>query len=403
MSRSLDLLLICSTFPPLTGGAETYALTLAEGMSDRGHRVTVVTDGSGSSLPPPMDREGSKTEYRLVRLSEYRRLFDGEGTIPWEVLTFGLLPELKRELADSTIGLVVTNSLDAASLGKLVALDRGIPWVASFHEQSPELAPFGEATLDLVYDVLRPDLVLAGSDFYARRAREHGAGDRTRLIEHGVDTELFQPAADAAAFRRRHGIPPDAKVLLCAGRLTPRKGIPDLLDAAARLFPRFPSLQVVIAGTINSSNRAYAESLREQVGRLEIDDRVIFDESAGPREMPSAFCAADVIVQPSYAEGLGLAVLEAMSCGRPVVTTDTPATGQIMKGAEVLSAVGIGDVERLADAIAILLEDPGRAAALGEAARRHVIERFSRGAMLDATEGALLALVEPARETARGF
>lgn len=403
MSRSLDLLFICSTFPPLTGGAETYALTLAEGMSDRGHRVTVVTDGTGSSPPLPTDRDGSEAGYRLARLSEYRRLFDGEGAIPWEVLAFGLLSELERELSDSTIDLVVTNSLDAASLGKLVSLDRDIPWAASFHEQSPELASFGEATLELVYDVLRPDLVLAGSDFYARRAREHGAGDRTCLIEHGVDTKLFQPAADAAAFRHRHGIPPDAKVLLCAGRLTPRKGMPDLLDAAAHLSSRFPSLRVVIAGTINSSNRVYAESLRERVGRLGIDDRVTFDESAGPTEMPAAFCAADVVVQPSYAEGLGLAVLEAMSCGRPVVTTDTPATGEITKGAEVLSTVGIGDIERLADAIAILLEDPGRAAALGEAARRHVIERFSREAMLEATEGALLALVEPAKETVRGF
>lgn len=394
----MRLLLITSTFPPLIGGAETYALTVADGLSLRGHDVTVITDGCNTGAVPPAQVAALDAAhgFRVARLTDYRDLLDREGTIPWEVLAFGLLPELEKHLqAAGPIDVVLTNSLDAAPLGKIASIACGVPWAATFHEQAPEATAMGQARLSFVYDVLRPDLVIAGSEFYEARAKAFGCGARIVHIVHGVDTDTFRPHDAPLEDRRAHGIPPDALVLLCAGRLTPRKGIPDLLGATAVLVGRWPTLFLVVVGTVNSSDRAYADTLQENVQFLGLDDRVMFNESAQPTDMPSLFNAADIVVQPSHAEGLGLAVLEAMSSERPVVTTDIPATRQITKGKDVLAVCAPGAVTELAAVVDALLGAPTRRAALAVAGRAHVLEHFSRRAMLRSMETALLNLIAP--------
>jgi len=128
------------------------------------------------------------------------------------------------------------------------------------------------------------------------------------------------------------------------------------------------------------------------VSRLGLGGHVSFDETAQPDDMPWLFAAADLVVQPSHAEGLGLAVLEGMGSGRAVVATDIPATREITQGEDVLVMCPPGDVETLADAIEALLLDPACRARLAVAGRQHVLQRFSRDAMLEHTEAALLSL-----------
>ena len=135
----------------------------------------------------------------------------------------------------------------------------------------------GRPRIELVYQVLRPDLILAGSQFYARRAHCQGRSDSTVRIVHGIDTGRFRPDPDRTAARRARGLPVDAQILLCAARLTPRKGIPDLLSATARLWPMWPRLYLVVAGTVNSSDRGYADFLHAETARLGIAERVTFE------------------------------------------------------------------------------------------------------------------------------
>src|SRR5216683_2652401 len=362
----MRICLITATFPPLIGGAESYAVSFAAGMSGRGHVVTVVTDGwnkSGLSASEIATLD-ARLPARVVRLADYAKLFERDGIIPWEVLAFGLTRELATALEDTALDIVVSNSLDTAWTAKLLALARGIPWAATFHEQTPEADPFGPARLKLVYQVLHPDLVLAGSRFYTARAQAQGRSEATVCIVHGIDTVRFRPDPDRAAARQARGLPEHDVILLCAARLTPRKGIPDLLSAVAELWPKWLRLRLVVAGTVNSSDRQYADFLRAEATRLGIAERVTFDETARPDDMPRLFAAADLVVQPSHAEGLGLVVLEAMSCGRAVVTTDIPATAEITGGREVLLTCHPGDVAGLAGAIAALLADHERRAAL---------------------------------------
>jgi glycosyltransferase involved in cell wall biosynthesis len=390
--EALRVLIVAATFDPLVGGAETYAATLAAGLARSGHDVTVVTDGSHGAAPP---RELAEADghYCIARLTRYRQALDREGAIPWEVLAFGLLPEL-AEVIPNPIDIVVTNSLDTALLGKTIALEHGVPWIATFHEQAPAEMSLGHGVLRLVYETLAPDAVLAGSEMYAARAREWGDATKVVLVRHGVDSELFSPLG-SVTLRERLGVARDELLIAFAGRLTPRKGIPDLLYACAGLRPKYPTMRVLVAGTVNSSDRSYASALADQVRDLGIEENVIFDEYFHRAEMPSLFCAADIVVQPSYAEGLGLAVLEAMSCGRPVITTDIEATREIVMDADVLVRCPVGAPAVLACAIDSLWEDRPRRRQLGARARGHVLAHFMESSMIAATEALFREVVAP--------
>jgi glycosyltransferase involved in cell wall biosynthesis len=383
-AEPLRVLIVTATFDPLIGGAETYASTLAAGLAGRGHDVVVVTDGTHGAAAAREPAEADGRGYSIARLTRYRQALDREGVIPWEVLAFGLLPEL-AEVIPSPIDIVLTNSLDTAHLGKTIALEHGVPWVATFHEQAPAEAPLGSGVLQLVYETLAPDAVLAGSEMYATRGREWADPAKVALVRHGIDTDLFSPR-DAAALRERLGVAQDELLIAFGGRLTPRKGIPDLLSACAELRTRYPNMRVLVAGTVNSSDRSYASALSELAGEQNLEENVIFDERIRRAEMPAVFCAADIVVQPSHAEGLGLAVLEAMSCGRPVVTTDIEATNEIAMDADVLVRCPVGDSASLSSAVAELWEDRPRRIGLGAHAREHVLAHFSEARMIAATD-----------------
>lgn len=384
-------LILASSFHPVVGGAETYVYEIARGLADAGHPTTVVTDLPRQALPgytPPDDPPG----VTVRRLYRFHELLADPSKIYWEQMAHGLHPEILACAEEARPEVVLTNSLDTAVPGKTLALALGIPWAAAFHEQEPESEPLGQGRLKLVYDVLAPDLVLAGSEFYAERARRWGSGDRTLVVHHGVDTDRFRPGLDASAARERYGIPLDALLTVCAGRLKPRKGQLETLRAFAALHERAPHARLLLVGSVNSASREYSESLEAEVDRLGLRAVVRIDRSLTFDRMPEVLAAADIVAQPSHAEGLGLSVLEAMSSGRATVTTDVPGIREILGPPGVAEVVPPGEVAPLAAALIRLAADRGLRASLGRRAREHVQRCFSRRRMVADTTAALRAL-----------
>ena len=395
----MRLLLICSTFHPVVGGAETYAFEVARGMASRGHQVTVITDLPAGGTPGH-SFPGDPVGVTVHRLWKYREQLTVSGAIPWEQMAFGLLPEVAACLDETEPDLVLSNSLDSAFLGKMVSLELSIPWVAAFHEQAPEMEALGHARLGLVYSVLSPSLVIAGSEFYAARARRWGAAPRTQLIYHGIDTRRFHPSVRGTATRLRYGFSQSDVVIACAGRLKARKGLRQLLVAFARTHRAHPASRLLIVGSTNSASMDYARQLDEDIARLGISSVVRIDQTVTFQQMPGLLAAADIVAQPSLEEGLGLAVLEAMSACKPVVTTDIPGIREITVGGEVALVVPPGEPEPLADAMDSLIRSPALRARLTTNARRLVETRFSREAMLEALEASLLTTVGTRRTNA---
>jgi glycosyltransferase involved in cell wall biosynthesis len=193
------------------------------------------------------------------------------------------------------------------------------------------------------------------------------------VIPNGVaaaESREFPPAERArraAAFRRAHGLPDAAKVLLFVGRINPKKRLEDIIAAFAALAPREPDLHLVVAG---QADAPYLRALRGQVDRTGLTARVrwvgFLDEAA----KPAAFAAADCFVHASDSEGMALAILEAMAQGLPVVAT----RGCYMQAAAEQGALRecAQGPEALAAALAPLLADPASARALGAVGRAYL-------------------------------
>jgi len=380
------VLLLTSGYAPIIGGAETYAQTLAEGLAAGGHEVLVVTDQVAGR--PRSERSG---RVAVARLSGYRTLLDDPSKLPWEQLYFGVLPELEEVLGKFTPQLVIANNLETTVIGRVVASELDVPLVGAYHEHAPEEEPFGQGKMALGYRFLAPDLVLAGSRSYQARARRHLPAERVRLIYHGVDTDTFRPDVSGAELRARYGIAPDEKLVVNSGRLKPRKGQLALLRAFAAQDD--PMARLLIVGGVSSASLEHAELLESETERLGLCARVRIDREVTYEQIPAVLAAADVVAQPSTSEGLGLALIEAMAMGRPVIATNIPGFDEVLTADGLAVVVEPDDVDGLATALRTLLADASARAELAASGHRHVVEHFSRKRMLDQTEAALLEVV----------
>jgi alpha-1,3-rhamnosyl/mannosyltransferase len=177
-----------------------------------------------------------------------------------------------------------------------------------------------------------------------------------------VDPARFRPIRDPArieAVRARYGLP--RRFLLFVGAISPRKNLPLLLAAHARLAGRRPSPDIVLVGPATRWGDAGA---RHHAGV-----RVVgFVE---PEDLPAVYSAAELLVYPSLHEGFGLPIVEAMACGLPVVCTRAADPDELAADAAVY--VSGHDADELAQAIEHLDDGPRRERAIAaglEQARR---------------------------------
>ncbi len=188
------------------------------------------------------------------------------------------------------------------------------------------------------------------------------APERVDVVVPGVDAAYrVLPEAEVADFRARPDVP--ERFLLHVGTLQPRKNIPVLLDALARL--QRPWLKLVLIGGLGW----LYDDIFAQVQRLGLTDQVIFTGYVPDDELPLWYNAADLFVFPSVYEGFGMPVVEALACGTAVVASSASSIPEA-GGAAALYF----DPEQpgeLADRIAAVLDNPVQAATMRAEGVRH--------------------------------
>jgi glycosyltransferase-like protein len=215
--------------------------------------------------------------------------------------------------------------------------------------------------------IIEPDLVLVVSEHWRRLLRdEYGVG--AGVVHNGVDAARFGSADPglAAALRRRAGAE-GRPLILSVGGIEPRKGSDTLMRALAALRSsgRDPVLAIV-GGHSFQDYRAYADRVLAMLPELglELGRDVVQLGTVPDAEMPAWYAAADVLAFPSTKEGWGLVVLEAMSAGLPVVTSDLPVFLEYLQPGRDALVVPVGDATALSEALAAVLDGPGLAAEL---------------------------------------
>jgi phosphatidylinositol alpha-1,6-mannosyltransferase len=199
---------------------------------------------------------------------------------------------------------------------------------------------------------------------------------RVRIVPLGTEPDQFQPGAAPEAIRRRYGFD-GGRWMLTVARLVPHKGVDVTLHALAVLSREHPDLRYAVVG--RGDHQPALELLARELG---IADRVRFLTEVNDADLPAIYNAADLYVGVSRqagidVEGFGISLLEASSSGLPVVAGRSGGIPDAVREGETGVLVDSENHRAVAAAIAALLADPARAARLGEAGRRAVVEHYN--------------------------
>ncbi len=182
-------------------------------------------------------------------------------------------------------------------------------------------------------------------------------------IPNGVDTHFYTPGARTDEDRRT------VFRILCAARLSRRKGFADAITAFAALADDYPHATLTIAG---GEGNATAE-LKAQAAQTDCAQRIIFTGLYTKEESPDMYRAADVFVMPSYNEGMSNNVLEALASGLPIVMTPTGGSHETVQDGDNGFVVPMHDPAAIATALRRLMDEEGLCARMGAASRARAV------------------------------
>jgi alpha-maltose-1-phosphate synthase len=197
--------------------------------------------------------------------------------------------------------------------------------------------------------------------------------ERVRVIRNGIDTDEYRPDPHTDVLER-YGVDRTRPYVIFVGRITRQKGVPVLLRAAAGLIPE--AQLVLLAGAADTAEQL--AEVTELVDGLRATRSGVFwiPEMLPKPEVIQLLTHAAVFAIPSVYEPLGIVNLEAMACGTAVAGSRTGGIPEVVADGETGLLVPPGEPGPLADALNILLRDPGRARAMGEAGRKRAVAEF---------------------------
>jgi len=359
------------------GGIPRVVHTLAHELARRGHDVTVCTtdvcdaetrsprcDGFGAlwqSVPPTHTSDG--LHVRVFRNVSNRLAYRLQFYSPIGLQRFMSVQARTFDLAHlhacrNLPGVIAASHLRHA----------GVPYVLTPNGTAPRIER--RRVAKLVFDALGGHRVFTGAarllavtHVEAHQLRGLGADESSiRIVPNPIDLQEFATLPERGTFRHRHALG-DAPIVLFLGKLTPRKR----LDVVVRAFHQIGDVdaQLVIAG----NDMGAGQAARDLVGRLGVQSRVTFTGLLRNRERIEALVDAAVLVYPSQDEIFGIAALEALLCGTPVVVSDDSGCGEIVRAAGGGAVIPVGDVDACARAIrqALASPDESRRVAAGAA------------------------------------
>lgn len=197
-------------------------------------------------------------------------------------------------------------------------------------------------------------------------------------VHNGIDLEPYREPVDPGPVRDRYGLPRDALVFGIAARFAPQKQMHVLVEAAVPVLEKVPNAWLLLAG-----DGPLLEEVRGQASRTPVADRILFP--GYETDVRGMLAALDVFVSSARSEGLGLATVEAMAAGLPVVNTEGGGTTEVVIDGETGYLVEPGRTEGLSDAMLRLARDPALRVSMGEAGRARALDVFAEDRMLERT------------------
>lgn len=217
--------------------------------------------------------------------------------------------------------------------------------------------------------IYRADTVTTVSESVREDLRKHyDIGEDIRITPNGVDTDEFNP----------RGCVGSGKELLYTGRLDARKGLIDLLEALSILRRDGVDVNLTITGA-----GGFRERLEAEIAERQLEGRVHLAGFLPRKELIELYHESDILVFPSYYEGLPTTVMEAMAAGLPTVSTDVPGVRDLIAHRETGLLCPPGEAEEFAENLKEVVEDDELRREMGKAARRQAIREHDWGVVAE--------------------
>ena len=375
------------------GGMEVHIKTLAEGLVTRGMRVSVVTTAHpddrecveeggvhyyfvSHTRPGKYSHAWGQSSLDVLKALHARDPIDliwGEGAGAYYYIKFG----------KKFLGVPVVTNLQGTFSGELRT-----QWESCHQRQQVRRFFFQHLPWRTVqyfrwdwYFVRGADAIISPSNENAAAARRDYGLRREKVCAsvNGIDVALFHPDRAAGRLtRQRYGLCQKLVLFTCA-RLEPEKGVDLLLAAVQRLVPEYAHLHLLVAG--HGSHRPQLAVIAQQ---RNIMDHVTFLEHVPNPELPAFYNACDIFVYPTLSwESFGIAVAEAMACGKPVVAARMGGIPTSVEHGQHGFLYAPRDVGALTHHLATLLSDGQMRERFGLAAREKAVARLSSQRMVD--------------------
>ncbi len=388
--------MVSSQFPPLWGGVGNVTWSEVTNLAARGHEVHVVTrqhppgkevpamEGDVSvhhvpMVPLPMAFTTSFAKHAVRKVIDLGNDFDVvhvqsnmallQKRHYWDIrapIVSGILGTWKGERSMIT-WRDVTPSIESAN-------DLAVLYLSPIFDVYEDYAlRYSNAALIICDELLRACQQRGVENVYS--------DDRWVRLSAGIDVEGFHPSKADPTTLERYGIEPGRPVVLFVGRLAARKGIFDMVETFARAHRRFPDTQLVVLGSGPQES-----GLRKRVHDLGLEGAVRFLGSIPYPDLQVLYATSDVVLFPSFWEGQGLIVGEAMASGTPVVASEVGWVPEIVRQGENGFHHPVRDVTTAAGHLETLLSDGDLRQKMGEAGRRTVEERWTMRHHMDRLE-----------------
>jgi glycosyltransferase involved in cell wall biosynthesis len=203
-------------------------------------------------------------------------------------------------------------------------------------------------------------------------------------IYNGLDLKTFDEKKDVAKIKKGLSIKNEDIVIGTIAKLQPKKGIHILLDAAAPIIKKFPSIKFLIVGDDADTEGAYLKKLKSLAQQLNITEHIIF--SGYRDDIPQIMEIIDIFTFPSFSESFGRSLLEAMAASKPIIASNVGGIPEVVVDGETGMLVPPGNSTGLTAAISYLLEDKNLRKEMGLKGRKRVEKLFTMEKNVQAIE-----------------
>jgi len=352
----MNILNVIPSFYPKIGGSENYALNLSKYLFRRGHNVTVIT----SEFPNCIYYENiggiHVIRTNILKLFSIKNNFD-----------------LCNFHGSRSLWLPFIYVYTRFYRTPLVITTHGIP------PHSSKLNYFKKIIYDktIGYITFSDSEIIATAKHEKERSIAMGAKpERISVLTNAVDLKIFNSQSDSTAFRCKYGIKESEYIILFVGRLSVYKGIPFLLHAFKNVLRDKKDVVLVFVGG-PSENKTLKNTISEITKNLDISERVVFTGPLIGKDLIESYASSDVFVLSSIYEGNPSVILEAMACGKPVISTRVGSAIDIIKEGKNGYLVDYGNTQQLSQAILYLISNKKIAEAIGYNNKQYTINNFS--------------------------